>query len=414
MNGPTAPARAMDLEHLEPLIQSRSIDALSVSELVALFRDDLNLADNLPDGEHQVDPRDGAVVTFNRARARRLHDQSFPPLARDTAPCPICLGQTTGVLDVAPLSDGFTFINKNLFPIVRQLDPITALPTTALSKAAHEDLGPTDRFAYGLHFLQWTSSRHDDDWHSLPRADRVVVFQRLAALERKLLTESEGFMPISEPWNVARSTRGYVSIIKNYGRAVGGSLSHGHQQIAFSNIMPRRFFHNWQFFEQRREVFSSFLLRCTPPELVVRDYGAAALVVPYFMRRPYDMMLLVKDPRREYLSDLAAEELAAVADGWHDAMRAILAVMPRLGRAPAFNVTVNNGPGAGLYCEFLPFTQETGGFEHLGLWVCQDEPRNVAARVREALDMDDMPAAAPAATTDGAAPEAGDADGSDQ
>ena len=31
--------------------------------------------------------------------------------------CIICMGQTTQVLDMAKLSEGFTFINKNLYPI---------------------------------------------------------------------------------------------------------------------------------------------------------------------------------------------------------------------------------------------------------------------------------------------------------
>lgn len=376
--------RGIDWEHLEPLVQSRDVEAITLSELLSLFREELQLADYLPDGSHQVDPRDGAVITYNAARARRPHDRPLPPRA-ETAACPICGGQTTGVVDLAPLSEGYTFINKNLFPILRQLDPVAPMPPGALELAEHDDMAPMDRVAYGLHFLQWTSSIHDDDWHTLPHSDRIVVLERLAALERKLLFESEGFMPMSEPWNLARSAHGYVSIIKNYGRPVGGSLSHGHQQIAFSNVMPRRFFNNWQFFERRRELFSAFLLRSTPPELVVHDYGPAVLVVPYFMRRPYDMILLIKEASREYLSDLTPDEVAAVADGWHDAMRAIVEVMPRMGREPAFNVTVNNGPGAGLYLEFLPFTQETGGFEHLGLWVCQDEPRNVAARLREVL-----------------------------
>ena len=62
-----------------------------------------------------------------------------------------------------------------------------------------------------------------------------------------------------------------------------------------------------------------------------------------------------------------------------------LAFMPTMGKPTAYNVTVSNGPGAGLYCEFLPYTQETGGFEHLGLWVCQDNPWRVAPHLQEYL-----------------------------
>ncbi|MCP5132064.1 MAG: hypothetical protein H6976_00205 [Gammaproteobacteria bacterium] len=48
-------------------------------------------------------------------------------------------------------------------------------------------------------------------------------------------------------------------------------------------------------------------------------------------------------------------------------------------------MTINNGPGAGLYLEFLAHTQEIGGFEQLGLWVCQESTTNAAAYLREKL-----------------------------
>ena len=67
----------------------------------------------------------------------------------------------------------------------------------------------------------------------MPLEDRVIVLQRLAALENKLLEQSGQ----------------YVSIIKNYGRLVGGSLSHGHQQIGVSNILPNRIRQDQQFAE---------------------------------------------------------------------------------------------------------------------------------------------------------------------
>ena len=91
------------------------------------------------------------------------------------------------------------------------------------------------RVSYGLHFLQWTSSQHDQDWHTLSLDDGLIVLQRLAALEQKLLYESEELMPPSE-MPPRKPTHGFVSIIKNYGQLAGGSLAHGHQQIGYSNI----------------------------------------------------------------------------------------------------------------------------------------------------------------------------------
>ena len=74
-----------------------------------------------------------------------------------------------------------------------------------------------------------------------------------------------------------------------------------------------------------------------------------------------------------------------VTQAIQDAIRALLQIMPLLGRDPAFNMTVNNGPGAGVYLEFFAHTQEIGGFEQLGLWVCQENPVNAAGYLREVV-----------------------------
>ncbi|OQY20845.1 MAG: hypothetical protein B6I35_09845 [Anaerolineaceae bacterium 4572_32.2] len=355
-------SRQLERSQLNKILQAQDIEKLALSQIVSLFEKE-GTADFVPDGLCHVDPRDGQRIIYNSARARRPHDnQPLEPQRPSTErPCIICQGQTTGVIDMADLSEGFTFINKNLFPI---LSPSTASDSPPPPPATR---------AYGLHFLQWTSSLHDKDWHNMPAADRVVVMERLAALERKL---------VSEAW---RGRRGFVSIVKNYGRLVGSSLSHGHQQIIFSNVRPRRFDDNLRFEKERGEHFAAYMLRQNPVELLVRDYGPAALLVPYFMRRPLDMMLLIKDTGKQYLHELDEAEIAAVAAGWHDAIRAILLLMPQMGRERAYNVVTHNGPGAGLYFEFLPYTQETGGIEHLGLFVCQESPQNAAERIRAVL-----------------------------
>jgi galactose-1-phosphate uridylyltransferase len=238
--------------------------------------------------------------------------------------------------------------------------------------------------ASGLHLLQWTSSQHDRDWHNMAQCDRVVVMERLAALERMLLTGSDQ-LPAVEGAQDRPAGDSFVVIVKNYGHLVGGSRIHGHQQIAFTKIMPRHFRDNARFEREHGETFSSTVLRETPPGLVIRDYGPALLLVPLFMRRPYDMLLVVKDVNKRYLHDLGEQELEAIAEGWHDAIRAIREIMPRIGREVAYNVITSNGPGAGLYIEFLPYTQEIGGVEHLGLFVCQELPEQAAACLRDVI-----------------------------
>ena len=357
---------------LETILQVEDIQSLTVSEVTALFDGEDEIKKFAPDGVCQVDPRNGDRVVFNSARARRPHDnrpgESIPANQPEEKECAICQGRTTSVVDVADLSEGFTFINKNLFPILYPAkDGDQIVQDNGDIPANSRGLG-----THGMHFLQWTSSLHDRDWQNMSIDDLVVVLERLAALESRLL-ESLG---------------GYFSVIKNYGRLVGGSLVHGHQQICCSNLMPRRVRNNRDFGTRRGETFSSYLLQENPVELTVRDYGEAILLVPYFMRRPYDTFLILKETGVQHLHALSPTERRAVARGWQDAIRLMLVTMPQIGRETAYNVTLNNGPGAGIYFEFLPYTQEMGGFEHLGLYLCQGNPFSVAEQAREILNQD--------------------------
>jgi galactose-1-phosphate uridylyltransferase len=369
---------------LETLVQAREIDDLSPGELIDLFLQEPGITSFLPDGQAAIDPRNGDYVVFNAARAGRPHDNQPEAVAeeRSLATCIICQGQTTGIVDVAQLSQGLTFINKNLFPV---LFPVSQkqLSERRLSSTSAEMAG--DKIVQGLHFLQWTSSLHDKDWHNMPAADRIVVMERLAALESKLIHEAAELIPGSGLADEGSQANRAVLITKNYGHLVGGSLFHGHQQIALSSVVPRRFADNARFEQSHGETFSAHLLRENPLDLTIKDYGTAALVVPYFMRRPYDMMLLLKQPTRRYLHQLDEEEIHAVADGWRDAIRLMLSIMPAIGREPAYNILTNNGPGAGLYFEFQPYTQEFGGFEQLGLLICQADPFQAAGRLRHLL-----------------------------
>lgn len=353
--------RELSRSALETLVEAEDVTTLSVERLIDLTREEID--GYLPDGIYRVDPRNGDRILYHSSRGRRPHD-NVPAEGGDIPerPCAICRGHTTGVIDVAELSEGVTFINKNLYPIFYPFEEAGA--------------------AVGLHFLQWTSSQHDRDWHNMGLADRVVAMERLAALEETLLDGAQR-LPAPADRLGAAEHGGFVIIIKNYGHLVGGSLIHGHQQIAFSNVMPRHFQDNARYEREHGETFSAAMIREIPDALMVKDYGPALLAVPPFMRRPYDMMLLLKDVSKAYLHQLNGAEVEAVAEGWHDALRAIRTVMPRVGREIAYNVVTSNGQGAGLYFDFLPYTQEIGGVEHLGLFVCQELPETAAEHLRE-------------------------------
>lgn len=389
-------SKELDLKKLEAILQCQNLEGLSLKRISELVRAEEEISKFIPEGLCRTDPRNGDRILYNTARSRRPHDKTVreaPHSKQNGKDCTICQGKTTGVIDVAELSEGFTFINKNLYPIL--YPPITKADSHSEQPGFHrypgiEQLHPNGLPAHGLHLLQWTSSLHDRDWHNLSRQDRIVVMERLSVLEEKLLSGSESLPKRTERNLKAKSfpeqVKVFVSIIKNYGPLVGGSLDHGHQQIALSNVMPRRFRDNLLFEQQRNEPFTSYILRENSSKLLIRDYGSAVLLVPYFMRRPYDLLLVVKDPEKHHLHELSHGQIQDIADGWHDAIRAIIQVMRRMGREAVYNVITNNGPARGVYFDFLPFTQEMGGMEHLGLFVCEQDPEGAAAQIRAAIE----------------------------
>ena len=365
----------MDRDTLESLLEVSNVTSIRFEDIVDLFLKE-KLPQNLPEGTFRIDPRNGDRILYHASRSIRPHDNIpmiLPTESKDKE-CVICRGETTGIVDVADLSEGFTFINKNLFPVLYPLEGSVEGGSSINGSAA-----------YGLHFLQWTSSYHDRDWHNLPVEDCRIVISRLAALERKLIEESPRGILADERSNDLDDQTGHVIIIKNFGRAVGASLAHGHQQVLFSNITPNRTLDHLAFQVKHDEPLTALILRGTPNELLVKDYGVAVLLVPTFMRRPYEMFLILKDPSKRYLYELSTDELAAVGNGWHDATRIFHDIMPRLGKEVAYNVASFTGPGAGIYFEFLPFTQPMGGLERIGLYVCQETPERAADAIKESL-----------------------------
>jgi hypothetical protein len=97
------------------------------------------------------------------------------------------------------------------------------------------------------------------------------------------------------------------------------------------------------------------------------------------------MMLCLRNTTKAYLHELSPDEIRTVVAGWKDAISAIIKVMAHIGRDLAYNVITHNGPGRGLYFEFLPYTQENGGFEQLGLVSCQSDPYQAASLIKELI-----------------------------
>ena len=340
-------------------IQNKDISTLKLNQIEELFNNEVELKKFSPDGVYQIDPRTQDRIVYNSARSKRPHDNR--PNDQENIDikgksCVICEGNTTNIVDIADLSEGFTFINKNLFPVF--------FPKNSSNSNKDQNLA-----VYGYHFLQWTSSIHQADWQNMPLEDRIIVMQRLAALEKKIVENKNN----------------HILIIKNYGYLVGGSLVHGHQQIGVNNLMPNKIKQDIQFEKENQQSFSEYMQKKTPQQLIIKEYEHAILITPYFMRRPFDMQLILKDTSVSFIHQLNQNQLTSVVEGWHDAINIMLKIMPKIGREKAYNITTHNGFGNSLYFEFLPYTQEMGGFEHLGIFSCQGNPYQSASDARNLL-----------------------------
>ncbi|MBN1113765.1 MAG: hypothetical protein JXA66_00350 [Oligoflexia bacterium] len=349
----------------------KSIENMPIDDIFSAFINDNAVSANKPEKISQMDPRNNIRAISAPMRSKR---------PQNTGDCPICDGNTTSILDVTGLSEGCTFINKNLFPALYPFDH------KKITEAVIPGTDISSRPLTGLHFVQWTSSIHDRDWHNMILNDRLIVLLRLAALEKKLLLESKKFMPSTDEWSFGKNTYGFISVMKNVGSEAGSSISHGHQQILFSNTIPKAIMNDWNFLQLHGRTFTEYLMLETDPGLVIRDYGSALLVVPYFMLRPFHMMLVLKNTSKQFLYELDFDEIEALADGMHHASSILMNVMTGMNRNFSYNALFHNGPGAGIYIEFMPSTQKTGGFEHLGLWVCDNTPENAASSARELID----------------------------
>jgi len=371
------------LEDAKKILLSTDIRTLDFTQLVDNINNDKLLMQFSPDGICQIDPRNGNLVIYNSSRAKRIQTtKDTSELLDEDQACPICAGKSSEIFDLAEQSEGFAFINKNIYPIFH---PIDELPNEEADYFLHQDLGHKGRASYGFHLLQWTSSIHHRDWHNMPFADALITFKQLARVEEILLCQPTNFMSRSITQMDKQIVSGYISIIKNYGAAAGASLTHGHQQIAYSNILPQRFFNNLRFRKRHNKSFSLFMQEENPSELLVKDYGDLVLIVPYFMKRPLDMLLIVKDSSKRYLHQLSPREMHQTTTAIQEAIQAIIALMGNMGIQAAYNMIVNNGPGCGLYFEFLPQTQKMGGYEQIGLFVCQANAADCAKQLREEI-----------------------------
>jgi galactose-1-phosphate uridylyltransferase len=376
------PKKETSLEILQSKLVCDDPLAVPMEQLVKMLVSRSGGKEHLPESHYQIDPRDGEITIFSVSRAQRPKSEVFAPdeqpIDDDDSSCPICAGNLNGVCHIQELSEGASFITENLYPVVH--------PHGLLKANAEEEINNQTIVrggdAFGGHFIQWTNSIHDKDWHNMTLADLLLTMQQLVKIEEKLLHEAL-VMPKSAGSN--GESRGYLSIFKNFGSKAGASLTHGHQQILFANVMCRSSYNNWRFYTRHLENFSDYMLRENPAELLVKDYGDVVLLVPYFMPRPYSMMIFVKHTDQSHLYHLPEQTLVNLTEAMQDAIIALRSELKADGKPEAYNYLIHTGPGCGLYVEFMPRADAYGGLEMQGTWVCQALPTRCAERLRARL-----------------------------
>jgi len=359
-------------------IDFEDISKISYKALVDSIVKDPDIPRFEPDNICKIDPRNYERIVYSEVRAKRPHDNKPLEIKIEGKGCVVCEGKTTAIIDTHPLSEGYTFINKNLFPI---LYPKNYSPGVSYRETDLGGIKTEGETATGMHFVQWSSNYHDKDISSMPLSDVEIVLTRLSIFEGKLLHSGDSGMPSTKNYD-REEHFGYTGIIKNYGRLVGGSLVHGHQQIVHTNIMPRKIKDDLNFKDKYGLKFSEFMLKENPHQFTLKEMDTVKIMVPYFMKRPLDTMIIFKNTCRNYLHELSKEEIRDLALSLKTVLGAVPALMTKTGREPAYNVIFHNGPSVGLYLEVFPYTQEIGGYEHLGIYLCQGSPKSTVEMYR--------------------------------
>ncbi|MGQ0551733.1 MAG: hypothetical protein ACT4PU_00770 [Planctomycetota bacterium] len=347
---------ALKRETLAGNTAARSLGKLSFTALETLCRE--SAAAFLPDAESACDPRGPLPIAYSENRRKRL---GIPG-------CVVCESRTCAAVDWHALpGEDLAWLTPNLYPIVAPRVGSDAMGASAsASGGAHG--------VHGIHLVHWSSLRHDGGLIGAEPATAAALFAQLARAGEWLLHHADAQYPES-----GEGHRGHVGLVKNRGRTVGGSVEHDHQQLMLSSV---------PFAEPAATRDLAAALHAAPAALRVDDInGLATTLVPPFMRRPLHAFIV---PRRSvtpagWLHHLDEKVRDAVAFAVARLCQATSTLMANEGREPAWNLICHEGLGCEPIFEMRPFTQPLGGYEHLGLYLCEERPATSAARLRAAL-----------------------------
>ncbi|MDP2925308.1 MAG: hypothetical protein Q8N99_02975 [Nanoarchaeota archaeon] len=178
-----------------------------------------------------------------------------------------------------------------------------------------------------------------------------------------------------------------VQVIKNIGTSIPGAHVHGPYQVACMNMFPKRINDDINFLIDKKVSFIRDFDIKNPEHLKVKDYGTMILAVPYFMKRPLEAIIYPKDFSVQWLRDLSKEQRLDLAKVTSDVSYALSLLMPARGNVFDYNFVFHTGPIGTMYIEIFPSSQRPGGFERVGLYVCQGIPVNSAEIYRRCFEI---------------------------
>lgn len=360
----------INVDKFNSLIRYNNILGKNYSDIISLIG---NVFENTSYSSYetnvQIDPRNNKRIIYCPERKQR-YSVVPPSITRNNKKCAICSGDTTPIIMKEELSNNsYTFINENLYPAVVPFQSADA----EIEQVILNDYSGKYQTGFGTHFVQWISTKHNDDFDTLNISDIIVVFKMLGEFEMYLLHSPNSKLPLTHSVGTDKHY-GQVSIIKNCGFLAGSSMEHPHIQIIHSNIIPASIEADTDFLLKNKCTFIEYLDSVNRDELLIYEDDYIKAIIPYFMWRPYHTIVYPINNKLTHLHELNYNELFSLSKVINQLLLKLKDIAAKRNIEFAYNILFHTGPVGTFYIEIIPVFQTYGGYEHLGLFICEENP----------------------------------------
>lgn len=216
---------------------------------------------------------------------------------------------------------------------------------------------------------QVSSTRHRDDFDSVPPMDAIALFEALARAEAFLAACADPAWP-----EIAPGRRGHVAIAKRR-----GARSHGTQSITLHREPPRWLLREREFVARHGAGSASFLELKNPPELLVGEFrGGLAAAVPAAPKRAFEMVIWCRPGATGALADLSGNQRWGLAQAVRELTGALRLELAVRGLPEVYGWRLVAGPGIEPHVRIV--TPRTT--------VVRDEPSQWVERLREHIGVE--------------------------